>query len=166
MWKRIEAGAVAGLVAAFLVEVAMLGRTITGLDGHSLSALAVVAEAAHARGALAGGLIALGYGGVIGALFGWLAHRQRFSELSGLFWGVLYGVSWAIVSSLVVVPLLQGAIPFGAAALALMAPALFASGVGHVLYGAMLGVAFAVINNHVMRSREEGRQQPAERRAA
>jgi hypothetical protein len=56
--------------------------------------------------------------------------------------------------------------PFGAAALTLMAPSLFGSGVGHVLYGAMLGAAFVVITNHVIRPRDEEQQQPAERRAA
>jgi hypothetical protein len=162
MRERITVGAVAGLAAALLLELAMLERTVTGLDRQRLSALAVVAEAAHAHGALAGALIALAYGGVIGALFGWLTRRLRLTALSGLHWGVLYGLSWAIVSGLVVVPLLQGEVPFGAAALVLMAPALLGSWLGHALYGALLGVGCALITNHAIGPPAEEQQRPAE----
>lgn len=167
MWKKIEAGAVAGVVAAFLVDVVALGRAVTTSGGGALSILAVVAEGARTHGPWVGGLIALVYGAVLGALFGWLLRQQRPTELSGLFWGVLYGLIWAIVSSLVVVPLLHGDVPLGASALSLVARTYFGSAVGHVLYGALLGVGFALITNHVIALREEARSHSLpERRAA
>jgi hypothetical protein len=90
MWSRIGAGTVAGLITAFLIDVVLLGHTVTGLDGRRLSALTVVARAAHSHGPVAGGVIALAYGGIIGAFFGWLVERRHLNELSGAFWGVLY----------------------------------------------------------------------------
>ena len=119
MAREIEAGAVAGVVAALLVDVVALGRAAATSSGGSLSILAAIAENVGAHGPWVGGLIALVYGAALGALFGWLLRRQRLTELAGLFWGILYGLLWGAVTSLVVVPLVHGGVPFGAAGLAL-----------------------------------------------
>jgi hypothetical protein len=146
---RIAVGGIVGLAAALVFDVAMAGVVVTAPDGGRTSMLTVVGEAARAHAPLAGALVALGYGGVIGALYGWLLRRARLNELSGLMWGALYGVSWGIVSGLVVVPLLRGDLPFSPAATALVAPALFGSIVGHLLYGAVLGIGFSIATGHV-----------------
>ena len=83
-WSRVGAGAVAGVAAGVVVDAATAGITMTAPTGDRIATLAGVAEAARAHGSLAGSLIVIGYGAIIGALFGGLLHRTWLDELSGL----------------------------------------------------------------------------------
>ncbi len=76
---------------------------------------------------------------MIGASYGLLFRRQSFDVGSALGWGVAYGLLWWLLGPLTLLPILLGAPPQWTLA---AAAATFPSLVGHLAYGAALGVAF------------------------
>src|SRR5262249_34507963 len=64
--------------------------------------------------------------------------------VSALGWGVSYGLFWWFLGPLTLLPILLGAPPSWTAGTAM---GLFASLVGHTLYGAGLGVAYFIMES-------------------
>ncbi|MCA1718959.1 MAG: hypothetical protein LC781_19735, partial [Actinobacteria bacterium] len=80
---------------------------------------------------------------VIGASFGVLFQRDVRGFGSCLGWGLAYGFFWWFLGPLTLLPVLQGSAPDlsyerGAA--------LFGSLVGHVIYGLLLGLVYAMLD--------------------
>ena len=80
---------------------------------------------------------------LIGASFGILFQRDVYSSGSGLCWGMAYGVFWWFLGPLTLLPLLlhhpvdwsyQYAATF------------FGSLIGHIIYGILLGLVYALLN--------------------
>ena len=118
--RKVEAGALAGLVGGLVSGVLLQLMPMTTPDGARLPAMTLVAGAVHAQSDLAGWVAYLIYAIVIGALFGRLLSSQEVGGGTALAWGGLYGAFWWIASSLLVVPALRGVMPFTPAAIDLV----------------------------------------------
>ena len=68
-----------------------------------------------------------------------LFRRQSYDVMSALGWGTSYGLFWWFLGPLTLLPISLGATPEWSAS---TASYLFASLVGHALYGAGLGVTY------------------------
>jgi len=73
----------------------------------------------------------------VGASYGLLFRRRSYDVGSALGWGVSYGFFWWVLGSLALLPVLLGGSPRWDAD---AAAATFLSLVGHLAYGAALGV--------------------------
>jgi uncharacterized membrane protein YagU involved in acid resistance len=75
----------------------------------------------------------------IGASYGLLFRRRSYDVGSALGWGVSYGFFWWVLGALTLLPVLLGGSPqWNADAVAATFPSL----VGHLAYGAALGLAY------------------------
>lgn len=103
-------------------------RTVAGLVGRS--------------DPIAGSIVHLTVGAVIGGSYGLLFAHESPDIGAGVLWGTVYGLVWWLVGALTLLPLLSGA-PVGwtADAVATAFPLL----IGHVVYGALTGVAFTLM---------------------
>jgi hypothetical protein len=79
---------------------------------------------------------------LIGASYGLLFRRQSYDIGSALGWGVSYGFVWWLLGPLTLLPLLLGGTPRWTVGIA---TELFASLVGHLAYGAGLGITFYLL---------------------
>ncbi len=89
---------------------------------------------------------------VIGAGFGLLFRYQPLAYAATISSGVLYGLLWWIVGPLTLAPLLAGRGPTWALA---EAGAAQPSLVGHIIFGALIGLTFYVIVTAYLRRRPE-----------
>ena len=80
---------------------------------------------------------------VIGATFGLLFQREIRGLGSSLGWGAAYGVLWWFIGPLTLLPLLLGARPEWTVEHAAM---LFGSLVGHIVYGLIVGLLYAMVD--------------------
>ena len=130
--QAIGHGLQAGLVGGLLFTVVMV----------QIGFLPQVARLIGATSALTGFIVHLLIANVIGATYGLLFRRQSYGIGSALGWGVSYGLLWWILGSLTLMPMLLGAAPEWTAEIAAQAyPAL----VGHLLYGAGVGISFYLL---------------------
>lgn len=119
------AGIVGGLVFAAVMVVVNELPTIAGLVG--------------ARAPLAGFVVHLIIAQLIGVSYAVLFRGRSFDAASGIGWGVSYGFLWWVLGDLTLLPILDGqALPWSAASIAAGFPSL----VGHLAYGATLGVVY------------------------
>ncbi|WP_345496711.1 hypothetical protein [Nocardia callitridis] len=82
----------------------------------------------------------------IGVTYAMFFRRRSFDAASGIGWGASYGFLWWVLGNLTLLPLLLGSAPdWSAAALAASFPSL----VGHVAYGAVLGVVYQRLEQRV-----------------
>lgn len=125
-------GAVAGLVGgiafgASMIEQGQLESIASLVRADSLAVAAVV----HMAVAL-----------VVGAAFGLLVFHQRATAADTLVWGIAYGAFFWFVGPLTLRPLILGDPVLWDMA---TASAFFGSLVGHVAWGAVTGLSFAVV---------------------
>lgn len=80
---------------------------------------------------------------IIGATFGLLFQQDVRGFGSSLCWGLAYGICWWFIGPLTLLPLLRGeTIDWSAA----HAATLFGSFVGHVIYGLLVGLIYALVD--------------------
>jgi len=94
---------------------------------------------------------------VIGAIFGWLLASRSQHVGSGLGWGAIYGFAWWILGGLILMPVFLGMAPFAPLMMEPMRPVAMGSLIGHLIYGLILGGAFAMLTQGLA-----GRTQHAE----
>ncbi|MEJ8670938.1 hypothetical protein WKI71_28740 [Streptomyces sp. MS1.AVA.1] len=83
---------------------------------------------------------------VVGVTYAVFFRRRSFDAASGVGWGVSYGFLWWVLGNLTLLPVLLGADPqWSAAALAVAFPSL----VGHLAYGAVLGLVYQRLEERV-----------------
>jgi uncharacterized membrane protein YagU involved in acid resistance len=104
--------------------------------------LPVFARLIGSTSAVAGLIVQLVVADLIGVSYGLLFRRQSYDIGSALGWGVSYGFFWWVLGPLTMIPVILGVAPQWTAQ---AAAELFASLVGHLAYGAGLGVAFHVL---------------------
>jgi len=80
---------------------------------------------------------------VIGMSFGLLFQRDMRGYGSSMGWGVAYGLLWWFLGPLTLLPILQGK-PLDWSYM--RGAALFGSLVGHIIYGMLLGIVYAVLD--------------------
>ncbi|MGH2583291.1 MAG: hypothetical protein ACRDJE_00075 [Dehalococcoidia bacterium] len=127
--RAIGRGAAAGIVGGLLFTLVMV----------QVGFLPTVASLIGAGSEAAGFLVHLVISFLIGAAYGLLFRRQSLDTGSALGWGVSYGFVWWLLGPLTLLPLLLGEPPEWTAA---VAASLFASLIGHLTYGAGLGLTF------------------------
>ncbi|MGI8554460.1 MAG: hypothetical protein ACR2PL_27275 [Dehalococcoidia bacterium] len=127
--RAIGGGIVAGIVGGLLFTIIMV----------QIGFLPTVARLIHAGSATTGFIVHLAISILIGAAYGLLFRRQTYDPASALGWGVSYGFFWWLLGPLTLLPLLLGTAPSWTPE---VAGGLMASLVGHIAYGAGLGIGF------------------------
>ena len=128
----IGRGALAGIVGGLLFTVIML----------RIDELPAVARLIGASSPWTGFTVHLTIAEIVGATYGLLFARQSHDLGAAVGWGVSYGFFWWILGPLTLAPIMLGAAPrWTAPAAAALLPSL----VGHLAYGAGLGVTFHLL---------------------
>lgn len=142
MRSNLTAGIIAGLIAGVMFGIMMTVMHAPTPDGGSMPMMAMVAQVVKSQSLAVGWLYHLFNSAVIGALFGWtLGSRIRaFGSAAG--WGVGYGFLWWILGGLILMPMFLGMPAFAPLQMPMMRPVAFASMMGHVIFGLILGAAF------------------------
>ncbi|MBU3063908.1 hypothetical protein KO481_20545 [Nocardia sp. NEAU-G5] len=131
-WIAASAGALGGLAGGLVFGGVML----------SIGFLPTVAAIVRTDSAIVGFVVHMLFAAVIGAGFGILVARQerRIGEL--LSWGLVYGALWWLLGPLTLLPLFLGrAVRWDVATAQGLLPSL----VGHLLYGAVTAMCFALL---------------------
>ena len=127
--RAIGRGAVAGLAGGLIFTIIMV----------QIGFLTTVASLIDRESAFTGFVVHLIVANLIGLAYGLLFVRCSNDVGSALGWGVAYGVLWWLMGPLTLLPILVGETPQWTVEAATAAyPAL----VGHLAYGAVLGVTF------------------------
>lgn len=122
-------GALAGLGGGAVFTLVMV----------QIGFLPTVAALVGSRSEVVGLVVHLLISELIGASYGLLFRRQSFDSGSALGWGVSYGLLWWVLGPLTLLPVLLGGSPQWTLA---AAAATFPSLIGHLAYGAALGLVF------------------------
>ncbi|WP_328873615.1 DUF1440 domain-containing protein [Streptomyces sp. NBC_00287] len=129
-------GVVAGLAG---------GAIFTGVM-VAVGYLPTVASLVGSDSAVVGVIVHLLISQAIGVSYAVFFRRRSFDPASGIGWGLSYGFLWWILGNLTLLPVLLGAGPrWSAAALAASFPSL----VGHLAYGAVLGLVYQRLEERV-----------------
>jgi uncharacterized membrane protein YagU involved in acid resistance len=110
--------------------------------GGQMPMMAMVANVVRSDSIIVGWLYHLFNSAVIGAVFGWLLGNRTHSYGGGLGWGVLYGLVWWVLGGLILMPVLLGMPAFAPLMMAEMRLVALGSLMGHLLFGAILGLSF------------------------
>jgi hypothetical protein len=154
MRSRLLAGAMAGVIAGVPFGIAMQIMTAPAPDGGRMPMMAMVAQVVRSDNMTVGWLYHLFNSAVIGALFAWWFGGRVRSGGSGLGWGAVHGLIWWVLGGLVLMPVLLGMPAFAPLAMPMMRPVAMGSLMGHLMYGFILGAAFAWLSG-------AGRQVPS-----
>jgi uncharacterized membrane protein YagU involved in acid resistance len=129
----LGSGALAGLAggAAFAATMAIQGQ------------LATVASIVHTDNVVAGLAVHMVIATILGAGFGLLMAARRSAKAGEtVFWGLIYGAFWWFLGPQTLLPLLSGKpVAWDLAGAQALLPELM----GHLLYGAVAGIAFVVL---------------------
>ena len=120
----------------------LVGGLVFSLIMLQTDFLSNVADLIGSSSSLAGFFVHLGIATLIGTSYGLLFRRQSYDVGSALGWGVSYGFFWSILGPLTLMPIFLGSGPQwtveGVAAA-------FPNLIGHLAYGAALGITFYVL---------------------
>jgi hypothetical protein len=136
---------VAGLMAGVVFGLMMQAMSAPTPDGGQMPMMAMVAMVVGSTSIAVGWLYHLFNSFIIGALFGWLFGTRVHSIGAGLGWGAAWGLVWWVVGGLVLMPIALGMAPFAPLMMAPMRPVAMGSLLGHIVYGLILGAAYAAI---------------------
>jgi len=142
MQNKLTAGVAAGLIAGVVFGVMMTLMQAPTPDGGSMPMMAMVAQVVNSKSLAVGWFYHLFNSAVIGGLFGWILGGKIGGFGSGAGWGAAYGVFWWILGGLILMPMLLGMPAFAPLQMAMMRPVAFASLMGHLIFGLILGAAF------------------------
>ncbi len=142
-------GIVAGLVGGVVFGIMMQMMSAPTRVGGQMPMMAMVAKVVRSDSIAVGWLYHLFNSAVIGAIFGWLLGSRSHSVGAGLGWGAAYGFVWWILGGLLLMPLFLGMPPFAPLQMAPMRPVAMGSLVGHLIYGVILGGAFAMLTRGI-----------------
>lgn len=143
MSRKIGASVVAGLLGGVVFGLMMQVMTAPTPEGGRMPVIAMVGLMVGSPTIGAGWLYHLFNSAVIGALFGWLLGDRVQGYASALGWGAVYGFAWWIIGGLTLMPILLGMPAFAPLMMPPMRMVAMGSLVGHVIYGAIMGVGFA-----------------------
>ena len=130
--RVLARGAVSGLLG---------GVVFTGVMVQ-IGALGTVASLIGASSPVTGFFVHLAIANIVGASYGVFFQRQSYDMGSALGWGASYGFIWWIIGPLTLMPVFLGSTPQWTAD---VAASTFPNLVGHLAYGAALGVTFQLL---------------------
>jgi hypothetical protein len=130
--RALARGAVAGLFGGLLFTVVMV----------QIGFLPTVASLVGSTSLLSGFIVHLLIANLIGMSYGLLFHRQSFDLGSALGWGISYGFVWWLLGPLTLLPVFLGGAPQWTLD---AARAAFPALIGHIAYGAGLGITFYIL---------------------
>jgi hypothetical protein len=145
MRSNVTAGIVAGLIAGVVFGIMMTVMHAPTPDGGSMPMMAMVAQVVGSSSLPVGWLYHLFNSAVIGGLFGWILGTRIAGYGSGTAWGAAYGVLWWVLGGLILMPMFLGMPAFAPLQMPMMRPVAFASLMGHIIFGIILGAAFVAI---------------------
>ena len=125
-----------GLLSGFVGGLVFTGVMV------QIGAFASVASLLRVESSVTGFFVHLIIANIVGASYGLLFRRQSLDMGSALGWGVSYGFIWWFIGSLTLFPALLGATPQWTADAAATA---FPHLIGHLIFGASLGVTFYLL---------------------
>jgi hypothetical protein len=159
MRSKVGAGVVAGLLAGLVYGIVMQsvtmpmpmggGMPMAGEDGTSMSGesrmpmMAMVAQVVRSDSLAVGWVFLLLTGMAMGVMFGWVLGDRAARIGGGLAWGALYGVSWWVLGTLVLMPILLGMPALAPLTMATMRPGAVWSLAAYLVAGPILGAVFA-----------------------
>jgi hypothetical protein len=149
MSRRIYVSVVAGLIGGVVFGLMMQMMTAPTPDGGQMPVIAMVGQIIGSPTVGAGWLYHLFNSAVIGALFGWLLGDRVQGYAAALGWGAVYGFAWWILGGLILMPVFLGMPAFAPLMMPPMRIVAMGSLVGHLIYGAILGGAFAWLHRGV-----------------
>jgi uncharacterized membrane protein YagU involved in acid resistance len=130
--RALARGAVAGLIGGLLFTIVMV----------QIGFLPTVASLVGSTSPLSGFIVHLLIANLIGMSYGLLFHRQSFDLGSALGWGISYGFVWWLLGPLTLLPVFLGGAPQWTLD---AARAAFPALIGHIAYGAGLGITFYIL---------------------
>ncbi|MEO7137907.1 MAG: hypothetical protein ABI037_09325 [Gemmatimonadales bacterium] len=142
MRSNLTAGIVAGLIAGVVFGIMMTVMHAPTPDGGSMPMMAMVAKVVGSTSLAVGWVYHLFNSAVIGGLFGWTLGSRIGGYGSAAGWGAGYGAAWWILGGLILMPMFLGMPAFAPLQMPMMRPVAFASLMGHVIFGVILGAAF------------------------
>lgn len=142
MRTNLTAGVIAGLVAGVVFGIMMTVMRAPAPDGTSMPMMAMVAKVVGSASLAAGWAYHLFNSAVIGGLFGWGLGSRIGGYPSAAGWGAAYGIVWWVLGGLILMPMLLGMPALAPLQMASMRPVAFASLLGHVMFGVILGAGF------------------------
>ena len=119
-----------------------LGGVVFGAMMAMMGMLPMIGKMAGHPSAVTGFLVHMVISAVIGASFAILFDRLVRGASGGLGYGLFYGAIWWLLGPLTLMPFMMGmgfGVNWNATAAAQMLPSL----IGHLIYGAVLGVSYA-----------------------
>ena len=149
MRSNVTAGIIAGLIAGVVFGIMMTVMHAPTPDGGSMPMMGMVAKVVGSTSLTVGWLYHLFNSIVIGALFGWILGIRIGGYGRGIGWGAAYGVLWWVLGGLILMPIFLGMPAFGPLQMPMMRPVAFASLMGHVMFGIILGTAFVPLRGTV-----------------
>jgi hypothetical protein len=144
MQSKVISGIVAGLIAGLPFGIMMQLMKAPTPEGSQVPMMMMVAMVVRSESLLAGWLYHLCNSAVIGALFGVVLGTAAHATTSrNVALGAGWGVVWWVVGALILMPLFLGMPAFAALRMPPMRPVAMGSLVGHLIYGVILGLAYA-----------------------
>ena len=142
MRSNPTAGIIAGLIAGVVFGIIMTVMHAPTPDGGSMPMMAMVAQVLKSKSLAVGWVYHLFNSAVIGGLFGSILGGKIVGFGSGAGWGAAWGVLWWVLGGLILMPMFLGMPAFAPLQMPMMRPVAFASLMGHVIFGLLLGAAF------------------------
>jgi hypothetical protein len=143
MSSKLGASVAAGLIGGVVFGMMMHMMNAPTPDGGQMPVIAMVGQIVGSPTVGVGWVYHLFNSALIGAIFGWLVGGRAHGYASALGWGAAYGFAWWIVGGLILMPVLLGMSPFAPLMMPPMRMVAMGSLVGHLIYGLILGGAFA-----------------------
>ena len=143
MRSRITAAIIAGVIAGVPMGVAMQMMSAPTPEGGSVPMMAMVAKVVRSESLAVAWLYHLFNSAVIGGFFGWWFGSRVHGASGGLAWGALHGLIWWVLGGLVLMPFFLGMPALAPLTMPMMRGVAMGSLVGHLMYGLVLGGAFA-----------------------
>lgn len=134
----VSALSVPGIVRG--VAGGLAGGLVFGMLMQMMGMIGMIAMMVGSDSVVVGWLVHLAISAFIGATFALLLGGRVSGFGSGLLYGVGYGIVWWVLGALIAMPAALGMPVFQLNATSLM------SLMGHMLYGAILGLVFTALN--------------------
>ena len=144
MTERLKAGVLGGLAGGVVMGILMTMMQAPTPDGGTMPMMGMVAMIVGSTSLVAGWAYHLFNSAVIGGLFGLvLGAGADQGTGAAVGRGTLYGLAWWVLGGLILMPLFLDMPAFAPLRMPPMRMTAMASLVGHLVFGAILGFAYA-----------------------